>query len=355
LVLIFGWETWVINNIASNNGYGIYLEDSSDSTLQSNTMSGNTYNFGVYDGSLSEYAQNIDTSNTVDGKPIYYWIGQQDKQIIGDAGFVGLVNCTNITVKDLTLTNNTYGVLFAYTKNSRIENVTASNNTHDGICLEYSDNNTLTGNTANSNSGFDSGTGIPLCDSDNNTLQSNTANSNAGDGIHLWRYSNNTLQSNTANSSGWGDGICLSYSSNNTLHSNIANSNDWCGIRLSSSSNSNTLYHNNLISNTKNAYDDTGTDGDDIGNDLHPIPGGTSVDRYPLIYPWTAAPQKGDLNGDDILTPADTAIVLAFAAGGGSTSCDPAMLAAADVSGDGSVTSLDALMILQAAAGAIEL
>ena len=38
----------------------------------------------------------------------------------------------------------------------------------------------------------------------------------------------------------------------------------------------------------------------------------------------------------------------------GSTSCDPAMLAA-DVSGDDRVTALDALMILQAAAGAIEL
>ncbi len=53
-------------------------------------------------------------------------------------------------------------------------------------------------------------------------------------------------------------------------------------------------------------------------------------------------------------TPADAAIALAIAAGG-SASCDPATLAAADVSGDNRVTSLDALMILQAAADAIEL
>jgi hypothetical protein len=63
---------------------------------------------------------------------------------------------------------------------------------------------------------------------------------------------------------------------------------------------------------------------------------------------------RGDLNGDDILTPADAAIALEIAAGS-SASCDDAMLAAADVSGDGRVTSLDALMILQAAAGSIEL
>ena len=50
---------------------------------------------------------------------------------------------------------------------------------------------------------------------------------------------------------------------------------------------------------------------------------------------------------DNQITPADAAIALAFAAGGGSASCDLATLAAADVSGDGSVTPSGALMILQ--------
>jgi hypothetical protein len=68
----------------------------------------------------------------------------------------------------------------------------------------------------------------------------------------------------------------------------------------------------------------------------------------------TARPVTGDLNGDGILTSADAAIALAIAASG-SASCDAATLDAADVSGDGRATSLDVLMILQAAAGAIEL
>ena len=58
--------------------------------------------------------------------------------------------------------------------------------------------------------------------------------------------------------------------------------------------------------------------------------------------------QIGDLNGDGILTPADAVIALGIAAGGG---WDPA----ADVNDDHTVTSLDALMILQAAAEAISL
>ena len=74
------------------------------------------------------------------------------------------------------------------------------------------------------------------------------------------------------------------------------------------------------------------------------------------MHPWTAtAPQKGDLNGDDHITPADATIALQLAATGGSASCDPAMLAAADVNNDSSVTSLDALKILQSAGGAIDL
>jgi len=67
----------------------------------------------------------------------------------------------------------------------------------------------------------------------------------------------------------------------------------------------------------------------------------------PLAHPWDLPP-KGDLNGDRRLTPADAAIALRIAASGG-WDLD------ADVSGDGSVTSLDAFMILQAAAGAIDL
>lgn len=55
------------------------------------------------------------------------------------------------------------------------------------------------------------------------------------------------------------------------------------------------------------------------------------------MQPWADTQLLGDLNRDGTLTPADAAT-----------------LAAADVSGDGQVTTLDALMILQAA-GSIEI
>ena len=66
---------YLINNIAnSNSDYGISLRYSSNNTPTGNIVSGNRYTFDIYGDSPSHYIQNIDTSNLVDGEPIYYWI-----------------------------------------------------------------------------------------------------------------------------------------------------------------------------------------------------------------------------------------------------------------------------------------
>jgi parallel beta-helix repeat protein len=223
-------------NNASDNHYGIYIDRSSNSTLTSNTISGNTYNFGVYVyGYVSHHTHNIDTSNTVDGRPIYYWVDQQDKQIPCNAGFVGVVNSTNITVKDLILTDNAQGVLFAYTDNSRIENVSTSNNYY-GICLYCSSNNILTKSIVSNND-----YGIRLHSSSNNTIMGNTANLNDC-GIYLHFSSDNTLTNNTANSNK-GIGIGLESSCNNTLTNNTF-IND--GFIADEDSNRNKVKNNNV-------------------------------------------------------------------------------------------------------------
>ena len=74
------------------------------------------------------------------------------------------------------------------------------------------------------------------------------------------------------------------------------------------------------------------------------------------MHPWTATSQKGDLGDHHLFSPADAAIALANGfATAFRLAANGAHDDAADVSGDGRVTSLDALMILQASAVSIEL
>ncbi|MDY6964381.1 MAG: NosD domain-containing protein [Halobacteriota archaeon] len=229
----FSGNNRLVSNIVSGNHNGIRLYSSYNNTLTGNMMLDNTHSLGVYSpnlydyygssygSSLPDYTQNIDNTNKVNGKPVYYLVDKQDQVISDDAGYVGVVNSTNITVKDLTLTGNRQGVLFVYTNNSKIENVNVSNN-HNGIYLESSSNNTLTGNIVKGNNH----NGIYLESSSNNTLTGNIANSNNGDGIYLFKSKNNSLVNNTANSNN-NYGIHLWNSRNSTLLENNMSGNGY--------------------------------------------------------------------------------------------------------------------------------
>jgi nitrous oxidase accessory protein NosD len=118
---------------------GITLSRSIYTRLRDNSMVGNTYNFGDY----TLQVQDIDASNTVDGKPIYFWNYQHDRQVPADAGFVAIVDSQNITVRDLDLANNVQGLILKNTTDSLIENVRIHDN-WDGLYLErWSNSNTI--------------------------------------------------------------------------------------------------------------------------------------------------------------------------------------------------------------------
>jgi parallel beta-helix repeat protein len=239
------------NNISTLGNYGIELYSSGGNTLTNNTISNNNYNFSLYGNSDSHFDNEIDTTNTVDGKPIYY-IKNASNQVYDsstNAGVFYCVFCNNVTIKDLNLTKNRSGVFFWKTNNSRIENVIASNNDWFGIALMYSDNNTLTNNTTSNNS---SAGGIGFFLSNSNTLTNNTVNFNTLDGICLRAVDNNTLARNTIDLNE-GHGIFLDdFSNHNHIIENTISNNNY-GVRFSYVS-GNQIYHNNFIDNACQIY-----------------------------------------------------------------------------------------------------
>lgn len=231
------------NNSVLNNINGIYLKESSCNSLRNNNMTDNEINFGVMGSSLAHFSQDIDTSNTVDCKAVYYWLNQKDKEIPVDAGYVAVVNSTNIIVSDLNLTNNAHGVLFAFTTESLIENVNTSNNTY-GIYLYSSSNNNVVDNTVNSKSKR----GIQLISSINNTISNNLVTNNFI-GVGLWLSAeNNAINNNTiSNGTVRGVGLYLDYSGNNTIANNSITNNENGAIVYQS--NGNTLLRNVALDN----------------------------------------------------------------------------------------------------------
>ena len=226
-------DNFIENNTIMNNQFGIEIRGSGSNTFTDNNITCNAYNFGIDGYHLSDFVQDIDASNTVDGKPIHYWVNQYDKQVPVNAGYVAIVNSTNITVQNLNLTKNIQGVLFVFANNSTIRNVNASRNSV-GIKLWRSDHNVITGNEA-----FHNDEGIFLSDSFHNFVIDNTV-VNSSSAIWLDDSNRNSVINNTLLGS-YG-GIKLASSDDNTVLNNKALLN-YYGITVS------TGFNNSLINN----------------------------------------------------------------------------------------------------------
>ena len=230
------------NNVTANNHLGVRLYRSSNNTLRNNTMTSNGYNFDVGGVTLTHFINDIDISNSINSKQVYYWIDKQNMTVPLNAGYVALINSTHITVQNLILANNGQGILMAYTVNSTIIENSVTNNEY-GIYLYGSSNNTISGNHITNNED-----GIHLYSSSNNTISGNNIK-NSGLGIRLFNSSNNTIGENNIKNNSEGIGLSDNSSDNSISRNNITN-NDW-GIHLWGYSNNNTISRNNVTANVE--------------------------------------------------------------------------------------------------------
>jgi parallel beta-helix repeat protein len=220
---IYSSNNTLIGNTLEDNVNGIYLDDVSKfTTMRNNNISGGQMNFGVspdiarHITSWSDLINDIDTSNTVEGKPIIYWIDQHDRQVPTNAGYIMLINSTNIRIENLELSNNIQNVFLLASNDTIIANSSITDSAYGIVISDYG--------------WYDSDAGILYrFYSFNTTVKGNMLVNN---GVGIWIRSNNsTVTNNTLNRNPLG--ICLAGTSNSTISKNVVIESNTSAIRPS--------------------------------------------------------------------------------------------------------------------------
>lgn len=290
-ILIKSDENNISNNTVESNEHGILLYHSSGNILRNNHMTKNRYSFGVWawqpeNVSIPYFVHDIDVSNTVNGKPIYYFVNQNNLVIspgsFPEIGYLGIVNSTNIAVEGVKLKRNFQGALFAYTTNSSIRSSDVSGNSF-GINLFSSSNITVEDNV------IEGTHGIQIHSSSHSTISYNDIS--AISGINLEAGSTaNTIVGNTLTSEMFG--MYVGEANGNTLYHNNFINNPW---QVYSYMSMNTWdegypYGGNYWSDYTDVDLYCGPNQDIAGSDGiwdHPyVINANNMDRYPLVKPF---------------------------------------------------------------------
>ncbi len=296
------------SKITGNNVHGcvrgVEIKSSGNNTLRDNRIAENKYNFGVTGDSLSDFINDIGISNTINGNPIYYLTNQHERTIdsftFRDIGYLGIVNSSNVQVRNLNVQDNIQGVLFAFTTNSTIKNVKARNN-FDGIYVTHSSDIQVSGNIAYSNFDY----GVKFFNSSRSVASDNNVDKNGWAGIGLFRSSNLTVERNEASFNTYD--LHLVYTNNSVIARNnaLAKLGSYSiGVYYS---HNNHIYHNTFANSLlhretrnktqftpRNSWDNGfegnfwtlygGVDADQDGISDNPyIVGENNVDNYPLM------------------------------------------------------------------------
>ena len=168
---------------------------------------------------VDHFFNDIDTSNTIDGKHVYCLVNQTGLTVnpstFPDAGSLTIANSTGVIVENLTLLHSGMGVAFVYTNDSFIRNVAVSNNTGGyGIIVGAGINNTVSGCNVS-----DCFSGVTLSHAINNTVSDNAITNSDHFGVNLWNASLNTIVGNDVLNSDW-TCVYMESSQNNTFHHN---------------------------------------------------------------------------------------------------------------------------------------
>jgi len=144
----------VNNTVRDNRQGGIRFTGAINATVRDNTISNSSVNFGVEGTFTSHFRHNVSTTNTVNGDPIYYLRNETGAVVDAtDAAFVGAVDSRDITVRGLTLDQNTrHGGLFVNTTDATVDDVTVTENRRGGLFFQNTSEVVVSDTTVRNNS-----------------------------------------------------------------------------------------------------------------------------------------------------------------------------------------------------------
>ena len=293
--LNYASNSLLVRNRATDNEHNIRLSFSTNNTLSENTMQGQfSYNFGLFGSSPQHYFQTIDTSNTVNGEPIQYITNAEnliiDPQTYPNIGALLVVNSSGITVRDLTLSKNLDGVLFAYVSTSTIQNIMATDN-KIGIELFRSQNIAVLNNSIRNNMYH----GILLSGSSQIEVEGNNLVSNS-EAFYIMNSNSSVIQRNTVYDNGIG--LKLYESDGNVVfHNNFLGNQKQTDIYNSQ----NNRFDNGVEGNYWSNYTGEDANNDAIGDNKLPH---EQLDRYPLMgrYQQFNITKEGDFYSVELIS-----------------------------------------------------
>ncbi len=264
-------DSFVVGNSAANGWGGIWLENCQRFQLRNNLIDNNARSFTVSGSEISYFLNDVDTSNAVNSRKIYYLFNSQgitvDPASFPDLGSLILVNCNDVTVKNLDL-GGAGSIRLAGALNTTISNNVVSGNSL-GVCVQFG-----SGCVVSSNIISDNDDGIYVQSSVDCVISGNTLKRNLNSGITIESSNetsvvgndvrqdefesriiavlnshNDTIAENTIGDGGLAVAIWMEYSNyiNITNNSQSKTSDTIYGIELRGSSNN--LIQSNVLGN----------------------------------------------------------------------------------------------------------
>jgi len=243
-------NTIISNNVIYGNNIGFWMEQCINTTMRNNRVDASrNYTFGLLGKFEDDFYHDIDTSNTIDGKPIYYIVNRNGSEIsgLGEVGFLGIINCTDVTVHDIDLSSNSYVAMqIAHLRNSTIANITIQNSFYS-MFVEFSSGNLFTGINVSNNF-----RGICISNSSSNVFLRNAIISNEELAFSFYQSSNNTFLGNRIGDNHYALTFYRS-TYNEICENNITGHQfgDSYAVSFCEGSYYNLFYHNNFVNNSQ--------------------------------------------------------------------------------------------------------